>query len=197
MGRPKLFDESQVLTAAMYEFWGKGYVGTSTADLCRVTQLNPGSIYYRYSDKRGLFLRSLEHYIEDIVDARIGDMLACDKPIEGIEHFFSSAYESVTERSLMGCLLTNTALELSVEERSTLTIVNRGIKAMERAFEVRVCEAVEEGHLSAQLDSKASAVYLASCFQGLMVTSRLTKNKSRLRTITQQTMLMLGQPKRI
>jgi len=191
VGRPKLFDDSQVLTAAMSVFWKNGYKGTSTAELCKATGLKPGSIYHRYDDKESLFCRSLEFYIEGIVDVRIADMVAYDKPVAGIEHFFASAYDSVPSRELLGCLLTNTVLEDGVGTSAVRKIVDRGLNKIESAFRVQIADAVERGDLAQSTDVADTAIYLISCFQGLMTSSRLTKNKKRLRTVTRQAMLRL------
>jgi len=193
MGRPKLFDESQVLAAAMDEFWNKGYAETSTADLCRATQLKPGSVYHRYNDKKGLFLQTLDFYIENVVDQRVKEMLIQNKPLDGIEHFFSSSYEGVKASCLIGCLLTNTSLQPCAQDKDIKSTMSRGIRTIEKAFQARINDAIESGDLSAKLDSKATAIYLVACFQGLMVLSRLSRNKAQLRTVTQQTMQMLRQ----
>jgi TetR/AcrR family transcriptional repressor of nem operon len=46
----------------MLLFWRKGYSRTSVRDLSAATQLKPGSLCAAFSDKRTLFLRSLDHY---------------------------------------------------------------------------------------------------------------------------------------
>lgn len=193
MGRPKLFNESQVLSAAMEEFWKKGFTATSAADLTRVTQLKPGSIYHQYGDKKGLFVQTLSFYVENVVDQRVREMLNHEKPLAGIEHFFSSAYEGVKASCLIGCLMTNTTLDQCVEDPDIKLMMKRGMATMEKAFEARLSDAIEHSDLPIHVDTKATAAYLVACFQGLMVVSRLTRNKARLRTITQQTMLMLNQ----
>ena len=40
VGRPRQFDEEQVLDAAMKAFWAHGYEATSLADLVSVTGLH-------------------------------------------------------------------------------------------------------------------------------------------------------------
>lgn len=191
MGRPKLFDEPQVLNATMSVFWKKGYEATSTKDLCSATQLNPGSIYHRYENKEGLFCLSLEYYIDTIVRDRVADMLSGDNPLEAIEYFFSSAFESVPTKELMGCFLTNTVLDGYIHSEKVSNIVKQGFGKIETGFKEQLIVALERSELSINRDPKAAAIYLLACFQGLMVNSRLTKNKKRLRTITRQTMLTL------
>jgi len=191
MGRPRKIDEAEVLSAAMLEFWTKGYMATSTADLCRVTGLKPGSIYHRFHDKNELFIETLHFYIDNIVENRVQAMLDADSPIAGIEEFFSSAYEPANASSLIGCYLTNTSLEHLTERKEVSTVVNKGLKVIEAAFKSRVIEAIDKQELSQTLNPSDVALYLTSSFQGLMANSRLTKNKKRLRLITEQTVFLI------
>ncbi len=192
MGRPKLFNEPQILNATMSVFWKKGFEATSSKDLCYATQLNPGSIYHRYDNKEALFCLSLQYYIDTIVSVRVADMLSRDNPLEAIEHFFSSAYESVPAKDLMGCFLTNTVLDGCIHSDKVSNVVKHGFGKIESGFKEQLIVALERSELSVNREPKATAVYVLACFQGLMINSRLTKNKKRLRTITGQTMLALG-----
>lgn len=71
MSRPKSYNEKTVLDAAMLCFWHKGYFATSMKDLERSTGLTPGSLYNSFGSKDGLFLQSLDHYIDSIVCGRV------------------------------------------------------------------------------------------------------------------------------
>ena len=197
MGRPKLHNEHQVLAAAMAVFWRKGFKGTSTENLCQATQLKPGSIYHRYNDKASLFSQCLQFYIETIVGTRVAEMLSSEKPIKGIEYFFTSTFESVPAKELAGCLLTNTALEDCLNEGNVDNVVKKGLYKIELAFKEQIARALERDDLSEYIEPAETAIYLVSCFQGLMVSSRLTKNKKRLRIITHQTMQALGTNKQV
>lgn len=64
MARPRGFDEQEVLEAASATFWLKGYEATSTRDLVKSTGLTQPSLYNAFGDKRGLYLRALEHYLD-------------------------------------------------------------------------------------------------------------------------------------
>ena len=65
MARPREFDEAVVLEKAARVFWAHGYEGSSLADLCEGTGLTKGSLYKAFEDKRGLYLRALEHYMTE------------------------------------------------------------------------------------------------------------------------------------
>ena len=45
MGRPREFDEDEVLERALHTFWRPGYEATSVTDLMQATGLAKGSLY--------------------------------------------------------------------------------------------------------------------------------------------------------
>ena len=65
VGRPRQFDEEQVLDAAMKAFWANGYEATSLADLVSVTGLHKGSLYQAFGDKHSLFVQTLNRYLQN------------------------------------------------------------------------------------------------------------------------------------
>lgn len=56
MGRPRAFDEGELLDAAAAVFVVGGYEGTSIDDLVTSLNVHRGSIYQAFGSKRGLFL---------------------------------------------------------------------------------------------------------------------------------------------
>ncbi|HET9664675.1 MAG TPA: helix-turn-helix domain-containing protein, partial [Burkholderiales bacterium] len=62
MSRPREFDSSAALDRAVDTFWARGYDGTAVQDLCSAMDLNPGSLYGAFGDKRALFLAALDRY---------------------------------------------------------------------------------------------------------------------------------------
>lgn len=111
VGRPREFDEEQVLTAAMDAFWKNGYEATSLSDLCDCTGLHKGSLYQTFGDKHQLFMRSLKHY----VDCMVGDVMAAadasDSPLDNIRSALRTAVSRAGEEQ--GCMMINSLVELA------------------------------------------------------------------------------------
>ena len=57
MPRPKEFSPDDAIEKAMQVFWHKGYEATSMEDLLTAMDLNRGSLYDTFGDKRQLFLK--------------------------------------------------------------------------------------------------------------------------------------------
>ena len=75
MARPREFDEGAVLDAAALCFWKQGYEATSVRDLVARTGITAASLYNAFGDKRGLYQKALDHYVE----ASVADKSAAAK----------------------------------------------------------------------------------------------------------------------
>src|SRR4051812_20535052 len=62
MARPKEFNPDEAMKEAMEAFWERGYHGTSVSDLLSEMNLNRGSLYGTFGDKKSLFLATLAEY---------------------------------------------------------------------------------------------------------------------------------------
>jgi TetR/AcrR family transcriptional repressor of nem operon len=188
MARHIEFEQSGVLDAAMAVFWNKGYQATSMLDLEKATSLKPGSIYNSFKSKKGLFLAVIEHYREKMVSVRIQSVLNQGHPIQGIEDFFRTTYIDFEPDQLIGCMLTNTATELSDSDKDIQRYVTAGIEMIENAFAKRLTEAKNSETIASEVDVEKLALHLTSCYQGLCVVGRLTRDSDRLKVIADQTL---------
>jgi AcrR family transcriptional regulator len=64
MARPREFDETAALEAAIACFWSRGYEATSVRDLAENMGLSAPSLYNAYGDKHALFVKALERYLD-------------------------------------------------------------------------------------------------------------------------------------
>ncbi|MFT4042220.1 MAG: TetR/AcrR family transcriptional regulator [Gordonia sp. (in: high G+C Gram-positive bacteria)] len=69
-GRPRGFDDSAVIEAAMEVFWSHGYDGSSAQELCEGTGLGRGSLYNAFGSKQKLYHLALTHYQEIGIEAQ-------------------------------------------------------------------------------------------------------------------------------
>jgi TetR/AcrR family transcriptional regulator, transcriptional repressor for nem operon len=84
MARPREFDEGTVLDAAVLCFWKQGYEATSVRDLVAQTGITAASLYNAFGDKRALYQKALDHYVDPIRLERPGryHMKLSDAPLE-------------------------------------------------------------------------------------------------------------------
>ena len=110
-GRQKEFSETEVLQKAMVTFWQKGYAGTSLSDLTQSMGINKPSIYATFGNKEQLFIRSLEHYVEQYV---IPPKQHLESPTQDLRTRLYNYMHGVTEglfsvENVKGCFVSVTA----------------------------------------------------------------------------------------
>src|SRR5262245_58847917 len=112
MGRPCEFDEAEVIERAMLAFWRGGYDGTALPDLLRETGIGRQSLYGRFGDKRGLFLRCLRRY-QEMRLSWLRERLCDRRPVgAAFASLFEVAAAAEDDQKRMGCLAVNTVMEL-------------------------------------------------------------------------------------
>ena len=193
MARPQQYEQDAVLKASMLQFWHEGYAASSMARLLEVTELTPSSLYNSFGSKKALFLRSIEHYIERVVDARTRRLMAGDDPIAAMERFFLSSFEPYRKGEIYGCMLGSASVEFGDSDEQVRAVVWAGLQKVEESLKQRIRDAKALGLVSAELDESSAAMHLLSCFQGLTVIGRLTQDKARLRSLTHSALASLRQ----
>ncbi len=71
MGRPRTFDEDDVIARATDAFVRHGYAATSVDDLVMALEIHRGSIYKAFGSKRSLFVRAVEHCVSISLPAAV------------------------------------------------------------------------------------------------------------------------------
>ena len=184
MARPKSFDREEVLERAMAVFWRQGYGATSVRDLVAATGLNPGSLYDTFDDKHGLFLESVTLYRRTVVARRLEKLEGPGPARDRIAAFFEDVIRfSLGEGRLLGCLMTNSTIELAARDRDAAVAVAANFAEMEAAFRQVLHRAREAGEIAADRPVEDLARYLTSGLQGLRVMAKAQQEEAALRAV--------------
>ena len=117
MSRQKGYKEEEVVEKAMNLFWRNGYEATSMAMLEQEMGINKFSIYSSFGSKSGLFLESLKCYKQKI-NLLIEKLESSNNGTVSIKKYFYDFLEFSREDNFRkGCLVTNTANELSKNDK--------------------------------------------------------------------------------
>lgn len=188
----KNYNEIEVLERAMRAFWAHGYEATSMSDLVAATGINRGSIYAAYKDKHTLFMQALRHY--DKVH-RLDHLEAISQqhaPKDAIIVAFEDAGKNVGQVGVPGgCLLVNTALELSPHDPEIRDFIDGCLLEVEGFFFSMIEAAKQEGTVNGSVDSRKTAQAFLGLFLGLRVLARSTPRKPVIDAITSQVRMML------
>ncbi len=112
MARPREFDEAAVLDAAIERFWQRGYEATSVRDLADEMNIAGASLYNAFGDKRSLYARALNRYLDQTFRERIRRIEPATSPREAISTFLQEIIKrSLTDKQRRGCMLVNSAIE--------------------------------------------------------------------------------------
>lgn len=183
----KQFDSDDALAKAMSAFWARGYEATSIQDLLAVMGINRGSLYATFGDKHSLFMAALRRY-----DARyradwIATLSQSASPRAAILGAFESAIATAIDQgSSDGCLLVNTALELSPHDPEVAALVAKSFQEMEGFFHAMITESQAKGEIPTAVEPVGTARALLSLFIGLRVLARSRPEAALLRSVAQQ-----------
>jgi TetR/AcrR family transcriptional repressor of nem operon len=180
LARPREFDEDTVLEAAMNCFWTRGYELTSIRHLADEMELTGASIYNAFGDKRSLYKRALDRYLECSVHDRIG-RLAELPPVPAIRAFFDEIIErSMKDRQRRGCMLVNAALEAAPQDPALRAAVAREFVLLEAFFRRCVAAGQQDGTITVRQPPEELAAMLLSILLGLRVLARTGPQRSVL-----------------
>ncbi|TWT08766.1 TetR/AcrR family transcriptional regulator [Reyranella sp. CPCC 100927] len=173
-GRPRDFDETHALDAAMRAFWDRGYHATSIGELVDATGVHRNSLYATFGDKKTLFLRALDAYIDGALQ-RFEEKLAPPRPAlealkEALVHY---ARIVATPAGPRGCFVTNTTIELLPQDKDVAGRIRNGFKGMVTLLETTIRRGQQNGDIAADLDPRDTALYLYTYGQGLRVVGRV------------------------
>jgi TetR/AcrR family transcriptional repressor of nem operon len=195
MGRPRKFDERAVLEAAGDVFWAKGYEGTSTRDLTACTGLTPSSMYAAFGDKRTLFRRALDHYLDHTLRERMDRFEGTVSPGNAISGFFDEVIErSVSDKLQRGCMLVNSALEASPRDAEFQDAIAHELTMIERFFHRCFLAGQTTGEIPNTHTADDAARHLLSVLLGIRVLARVRPERKLLAGAVRQALKMLDLP---
>ena len=190
MSRKKQFVIDEVKKKAMVAFWGQGYNATSLQDLVECMGVNRASLYDTFGDKYSLFLDSLYTYKMIYIKSYLAQQTKKYTPREAIINYFLDMILKAEDRN--GCLMVNTALELSPHDQKVATIVNQTFAYIEKNFFRKMIKKGQViGEISEAVVSATTAQTLLSLLIGLCVLSRSETNKPAMQAIVSQVKALL------
>ncbi|MFQ5784731.1 MAG: TetR/AcrR family transcriptional regulator [Alphaproteobacteria bacterium] len=188
----KQFDESDVLEKAMQAFWARGFTATSIRDLVDCMGLNRGSIYAAFGDKRGLFLKALQHYETRHRRTWLKALREHHTPRAAILSVFEGAIgTALSDRSRSGCFLVNTAIEFSSHDEEIAQAVAAGLSETETFFRDLILESQRLGEIPSHVDPAHTARTLLGLLTGLRVLARSRPERSLLEALADQAAALL------
>src|SRR5438132_4323538 len=127
------------LDRTMDVFWERGYYDTSVEELVRRTGLHRAAVYGEFGSKRRLFEASLRRYREKVTAELFEPLAQPDAALADIERFVRGIHDAATRpEKRVGCLMVNTASELSPRVPFVARILSTCLDGLRRPFR-RAC----------------------------------------------------------
>ncbi|MBU3023456.1 TetR/AcrR family transcriptional regulator [Aestuariibacter sp. A3R04] len=133
MPRKKEFNPEMALEKAMYYFWKNGFENTSIRSLISSTGVNFYGLYSALGDKKGIYLKALDKYIELYVEA----LLSHSNETQDIPSVVKSVFEHIActlneKCADAGCMVCNAAVEVAAEDVDVAFRVQRHRQLIEQ-----------------------------------------------------------------
>ena len=169
-GRPKAFDEGEVLASAMNYFWEHGYSNASLDNLLIAMGIKKSSFYHTFGSKEELFSRTLELYRNEMLI--YFNMLK--KDIGPKSTLFMLTEMTIKELkdtgNVKGCLLVNSGQECYNKYKNLSHQIKMEFNFMQELFTAFTKEAQALGEIKSTKESKVIAGRYMNSLNGLIVT---------------------------
>jgi len=174
------------LDQAVDLFWDRGYYDVSVDELVHRTGLHRAAVYGEFGSRQRLFEASLRRYRERVVAAFFAELERPEAGLAAIERFFSTILRAaVRPKKRIGCLMINTASEVSPNIRSVAHIVSSYLDDLRARFQHACINARARGEIRRGVDVDQVADYLLGSVLGFWTLARSPASTSTLRHYVQ------------
>jgi TetR/AcrR family transcriptional repressor of nem operon len=196
MPRPREFNETAALEAALDCFWQRGYEATSVRDLAASMGLSAPSLYNAFGDKQALFARALERYLDCTTRDRLRRYETGLPPKEAILQFFAEIIDhSINDRKRKGCFLVNSALEVAPHKSELGAVIVEQFGEIEAFFKRCILAAQADRTVPRNVNANDAARLLLGVLLGIRVLARSTPNRSLLEGVARPALALLDVPR--
>jgi len=179
-GRPRAFDEAEVLTAARGAFWQKGLAGVSLDALAEETGVARPSLAAAFGDKRALYLRVVEAFTGEMFAAAKAMMSGRNPLRDELAAFFEGALALYLSGDVpKGCLGVCTLPVAAVEDEDIRAVLLTIIAATDDIFRRRFTEEARKR----RFDVEGRSFLAASLLHSIAIRARAGQPKRELKAM--------------
>ena len=192
MARPRSFDEADALDAAIECFWRRGYGATSVRDLGDEMGLGSASLYNAFLDKRTLFLRALDRYLDGTMRERIARLERSLPPNQAVKAFIDEIVErSVNDPEQRGCMLINAAAEFGARDPDLGEEIAARLDELQGFFRRVIARARAEGSIPNDRDPAELSRLMLGVVVAIRVLARVRPQRALLKGIAKPALALL------
>lgn len=191
MGRLREFDTDEVMEAVINAFWNRGYEATSLADLMAATGLQKGSIYKAFGDKRSLFLKALQSYLDRVYSL---SLQAMDEPNseQALSTWFQLLLDSAARPSeAKGCFALNSLIEMAPHDPDVARMLEYQHSRIGKLLERAIAQGQKDGVFRRDLSAQQLRQVLLVVANGTLASSRASFLQSALPDVAASVLAVL------
>ncbi len=191
-GRPRQFDEEDVIHKAMNVFWRKGYEASSSDELLQAMGMGKGSFYLHFRDgKKELFRRTMEQRSTKAMQRLQKRLQESPDKVGVIRSIFFERLEADDLSREQGCYFGNAIVEMSHLDDEMKKLAAFYLGKLEKIFEEVVDEAQKEEKIVSKKSPKFIARHLINTWNGMNITKRMNNNMKDLRNVIEMNLEIL------
>lgn len=183
MARPKEFERDTALDDAITMFCDHGFEGTSTDALLGKMGISRQSLYDTFGDKRQLYLKALQRYVDDSVAIQIAALNEPPSPLKGVEAVLLAMASKAAIAGAPGCMGIGAICEFGQSDAEVSALIAASGKRLSSALERRLAEAKTKGETVKDVDPRAAAQFVKATITGMKVAARGGATADTLRNI--------------
>lgn len=179
------------MDAAVQCFWKQGYEATSVRDLVAHTGITAASLYNAFGDKRALYQKALDRYVEDSIADRIRRCEALP-PLRAIAVFFEEIVKhSLSDGDRKGCMLVNAALDVAPHDPEFRKVVAEVLVRIEVFFLACIGAGQADGTITRSFSAETLAQNLLGVLMGIRVLARVRPERALLEGVAAPALALL------
>jgi TetR/AcrR family transcriptional repressor of nem operon len=184
VARHKEFDRAKAVDQALRVFWCKGYEAASVQDLLDAMEISRGSMYDTFTDKRTLYLETLDRYTA-MQNEQLASRFAEPLPaITALRKLFDTIIdESVRDPDYKGCFVVNTIIEVAPHDDEIRLRAQRQLARVEAILFKVIRAGQRSGEIIEDVDAEKTARLLNNTLQGLRVLGKAATARAVLQDV--------------
>lgn len=183
-GRPRQFEDKEIIDAAITVFSSNGYAGTSAQNLCDVTGLGRGSLYNAFGSKQALYEQALLRSHEQTMAAQLSILKQSGLFKDRLRSLLLwGIAEDLSQSEQHEAMVLFSALEMGDKDQAVSSLNQEYRQRLENSL----LAVFVEGQVNGEFSRKASALEMARGFlagyYGLRVLNKNISDKSFLEDV--------------
>ena len=185
-GRPRTFDIDFALDRAVEVFWKHGFQDASMHELTEAMGLSKPSLYAAFGDKEALYLKTLERYVQLLIERHAAALNGEADGRRAVEGFLRSLAKMLADPALPGgCFIINGTADCggSTIPATVELALRAALQGSEMMVLERLVRAQREGDLPEAAMPEALAAMFGSLIAGLAVLAKSGASEAKLNTV--------------